>query len=105
MLRAGGGINPPLAPGSQQASPCAAPAAASALDWTTADLPCSPFALLCVLVRPVQQLKEKPALVNEAAEEGGWFVKMEVDGKAVEAQLKSMLDKAAYAKHCDDSKH
>ena len=44
----------------------------------------------------------EPALVNSGAESAAWFVKVKLDN---EAELKGMMDQAAYDAFCKASKH
>jgi glycine cleavage system H protein len=45
-----------------------------------------------------EALSDQPGLVNESAEEGAWFVKIEMSD---ESELGGLLDEAAYKAHCE----
>jgi len=47
-----------------------------------------------------EQLDENPGLLNEDAMGEGWFIKIKVEDAAA---LGSLLDEAAYEKHCEES--
>jgi glycine cleavage system H protein len=47
-------------------------------------------------------LSEDPAAVNKAAEGTAWFAKISVKD---DKELDSLMDAAAYKKHCDSEKH
>ena len=48
------------------------------------------------------KLKDDSGLVNKGAESEGWMIKVEFkDAK----QLDSLMDEAAYKKHCEESAH
>jgi glycine cleavage system H protein len=49
-------------------------------------------------------LETAPGTVNESPFEKGWFVKIKV-GEEGKKQFDSLLDKAAYDKHIEDTKH
>ena len=47
-------------------------------------------------------LKDDSGLINKDAEGDGWVVKVEIKDPK---QLDSLMDEAAYKKHCDETKH
>ena len=47
-------------------------------------------------------LTDEPGMVNEAAESGAWFIKIKLSDKS---ELDSLMDEAAYQKHCEKEAH
>lgn len=47
-------------------------------------------------------LTDEPGLVNTAAENEGWFIKLSISD---ESELKSLMDEAAYKEHCEKESH
>ena len=47
-------------------------------------------------------LSDNPALVNASAEGDAWFAKIEVSNPS---ETSTMMETAAYKKHCEESKH
>lgn len=45
-----------------------------------------------------EALSDEPGLVNSSAEEGAWFIKIEVSDKG---ELEDLMDAAAYKEHCE----
>ncbi|KAJ1382900.1 mitochondrial glycine decarboxylase complex subunit H, partial [Ochromonadaceae sp. CCMP2298] len=48
------------------------------------------------------ELDSNPAVVNESPFVAGWFMKLKITNKA---DLDSLMDEAAYKKHCEDEAH
>ena len=49
-----------------------------------------------------EALNDEPGMVNSEAEEGAWFIKLEISD---ESELESLLDDAAYKEHCENEAH
>ena len=45
-------------------------------------------------------LSDTPGMVNTDAEDGAWFIKVEMSD---EGELDDLMDTDAYGKHCDES--
>ena len=49
-----------------------------------------------------EKLKDAPDFVNAEAENGGWFIKLEIKDTS---ELDTLMDEAAYKEHCEKSDH
>jgi glycine cleavage system H protein len=49
-----------------------------------------------------EALRKEPSLINKSPYEKGWMVKLKLSS---EAELKGLMDEAAYNKHCETSGH
>ena len=49
-----------------------------------------------------EALSDEPGMVNTSAEDGAWFIKLEIKDNS---ELDDLLDAAAYKEHCEKEAH
>jgi glycine cleavage system H protein len=49
-----------------------------------------------------EALSDEPGMVNSSAEDGAWFIKLEIKDKS---ELDGLMDAAAYKEHCEKEAH